>query len=86
METTANNFQQECDSLTQLYKDEDSNVSIHPKMQDFEPQVYITFEISGGPRDKVGALNLVGDKAESCLRSRENILCNSGQGNLFHES
>ncbi|HEY6444796.1 MAG TPA: POTRA domain-containing protein [Candidatus Acidoferrales bacterium] len=53
-------------SLAQLYKDRGfEDVSIRPKVEDFEPQVYVTFEISEGPQDKVGALNLFGNKTES---------------------
>lgn len=53
-------------SLAQLYKDQGfENVTVHPKVEDFQPQVYVTFEISEGPQDKVGALKLVGNKTES---------------------
>jgi outer membrane protein assembly factor BamA len=34
-------------------------------VEDFEPQVYVTFEIKEGPQDKVGALQLVGNKTQS---------------------
>ena len=74
-------------SLTQLYKDRGfENVSIQPKVQDFEPQVYITFEISEGPQDKVGALNLVGNKAESLSALARKYPMQLRQGGLFHES
>ncbi len=53
-------------SLTQMYKDQGfENVSIQPKVEDFEPQVYVTFKINEGPQDKVGALKLAGNKTES---------------------
>ena len=53
-------------SLTQLYKDAGfEGVSIQPKVEDFEPQVYVTFEIKEGPQDKVGALQLLGNKTQS---------------------
>jgi len=53
-------------SLTQLYKDQGfENVSIQPKVEDFEPQVYVTFEIHEGLQDKVGAFQLVGNKTQS---------------------
>jgi outer membrane protein insertion porin family len=53
-------------SLTQLYKDQGfENVSIQSKVEDFEPQVYVTFEINEGPQDKVGTLQLAGNKTQS---------------------
>jgi outer membrane protein insertion porin family len=53
-------------SLTQLYKDAGfEDVSIQTKVEDFEPQVYVTFEIKEGPQDKVGALQLLGNKTQS---------------------
>lgn len=52
-------------SLTQLYKDQGfENVSIQPKVEDFAPQVYVTFEIKEGPQDKVGVLQLVGNRTQ----------------------
>ncbi len=53
-------------SLTQVYKDAGfEGVSIQPKVEDFDPQVYVTFEIKEGPQDKVGALQLLGNKTQS---------------------
>jgi outer membrane protein assembly factor BamA len=53
-------------SLTQLYKDQGfESVSIQPKVEDFQPQVYVTFEIKEGPQDKVASLQLVGNKTQS---------------------
>jgi outer membrane protein assembly factor BamA len=53
-------------SLTQLYKDAGfEGVSIQPKVEDFEPQVYVTFQIKEGPQDKVGTLQLLGNKTQS---------------------
>ena len=44
-------------SLTQYYKDAGyANVSIQPKVEDFEPQVFVTFQIKEGPRDQVAKL------------------------------
>jgi outer membrane protein insertion porin family len=53
-------------SLTQLYHDAGfENVSINPKVEDFEPQVYVTFEIKEGSQDHVASLKLEGNKTET---------------------
>ena len=53
-------------SLTQFYKDAGyANVSINPKVEDFEPQVFVTFLIKEGLRDQVASLKLQGNATET---------------------
>ena len=50
------------DSITQLYKDNGfSSVSVQTKVDNFEPQVNVTFQISEGPQDKVERIELSGN-------------------------
>ena len=53
-------------SLTQYYKDAGfESVSVRPRVEDFEPQVFVTFEISEGPQDRVASLELTGNKTQT---------------------
>jgi outer membrane protein assembly factor BamA len=53
-------------ALTQLYKDAGfANVSVQGKVEDFEPELDVTFEIKEGPRDRVASLQLSGNKTQS---------------------
>lgn len=53
-------------SLTQYYKDAGyANVSVNPKVEDFEPQVFVIFLIKEGPRDQVASLKLQGNATQS---------------------
>ncbi|MGH9573887.1 MAG: POTRA domain-containing protein [Candidatus Acidiferrales bacterium] len=53
-------------SLTQLYRDAGfQNVSINPKVQDFDPQVYVTFQIAEGRQDRVASLHLEGNASQT---------------------
>lgn len=53
-------------SLKQLYLDQGfANVSIDPVVQDFEPEVDVTFNLKEGPQDKVATVNLVGNNTQS---------------------
>ena len=53
-------------SLIQIYHDAGyASVSIEGKVQDFEPQVFVTFEIKEGPRDSVASLHLEGNATQS---------------------
>lgn len=53
-------------ALTQIYKDAGfAHVSIQPKVEDFEPQVYVTFEIKEGPQDHVASLKLIGNHTQT---------------------
>ena len=54
------------DLLTQLYKDAGfQNVSIESKVEDFDPEVDVTFEIKEGVQDHVATLQIVGNKTQS---------------------
>ncbi len=51
--------------MTQFYKDAGfADVSIQPKVEDFKPQVYVTFEISEGVQNQVARLQLLNNKTQ----------------------
>ena len=53
-------------TLTQAYKDAGfADISIQPKVEDFEPEVDVTFEIKEGTQDHVASLELVGNKTQT---------------------
>ncbi len=53
-------------ALTQLYKDQGfQNVAIEPKVEDFKPEVDVTFLIKEGVQDRVASLQIVGNKTQS---------------------
>jgi outer membrane protein insertion porin family len=53
-------------ALMQMYKDAGfEHVAIQPKVEDFEPQVYVTFEIKEGPQDHVASLKLIGNHTQT---------------------
>ena len=53
-------------AMTQLYKGAGfAGVSIQPKVEDFEPEVDVTFKIVEGPQDKVASLTVVGNKTQT---------------------
>ena len=53
-------------ALTQLYKDQGfQNVAIEPKVEDFKPEVDVTFLIKEGVQDHVASLQIVGNKTQS---------------------
>jgi outer membrane protein insertion porin family len=53
------------DSLTALYRDEGfANVKVQTKVDDFEPDVDITFLISEGPQDRVNSIRLTGNRTQ----------------------
>ncbi|HEY6465516.1 MAG TPA: POTRA domain-containing protein, partial [Candidatus Acidoferrales bacterium] len=69
-------------ALTQYYKDAGyANVSINPKVEDFEPQVFVTFQIKEGPRDQVASLKLQGNATQSlaALSSKYPLPMRAGQ-------
>jgi outer membrane protein insertion porin family len=54
------------DALTQFYKDHGfQNVAVRPKVEDFDPEVDVTFEITEGPQDRVASLQVEGNKTQS---------------------
>ncbi len=53
-------------SLTALYKDAGfATVGVHTKVDDYEPQVDVTFEISEGAQDKVQTVRITGNRSQS---------------------
>ena len=69
-------------ALTGFYKDRGfEKVSVHPKVEDFEPEVDVTFEIAEGPQDKVAVLQLVGNKTQTlaALDSKHRLHLKPGQ-------
>lgn len=56
-------LQKSVGSLAQLYKDAGfSSVSIRTQVQNFRPEVDVTFQITEGPQDKLASLQLSGNK------------------------
>lgn len=54
------------DALTQLYKDEGfQSVAIEPKVEDFDPEVDVTFKIKEGVQDHVASLQITGNKTQT---------------------
>lgn len=52
-------------SLKDLYRDQGfQNVSIQTQVEDFNPAVDVTFEITEGPQDKVDTVQVVGNKTQ----------------------
>ncbi len=59
-------LQKSVNSLTAAYNDAGfQNVSVQGKVQDFNPEVDITFAIVEGPQDRVATLQVVGNKTQS---------------------
>lgn len=59
-------LQKSVKALTAAYNDAGfENVSIQGKVQDFEPEVDVTFAIAEGPQDHVATLQIVGNKTQS---------------------
>jgi outer membrane protein insertion porin family len=53
-------------SITALYKDAGfADVSVNPKVQDFEPEIDVTFEINEGKQDRVASVQVVGNATRS---------------------
>ncbi len=54
------------DALTQLYKDQGfQGVSVEPKVEDFKPEVDVTFVIKEGVQDRVASMQITGNKTQS---------------------
>lgn len=70
------------DALTQLYKDEGfQGVAIEPKVEDFDPEVDVTFEIKEGAQDHVASLQVAGNKTQTLatLNRRHPLRLQPGQ-------
>ena len=73
-------------SLKQLYKDRGfQNVSIQTKVEDFNPAVDVTFEISEGPRDKVSTVQVIGNKTQPLPALTRRHALHLKPGALFSE-
>ena len=69
-------------SLTQLYQDAGfQGVSVQAKVQDFKPQLEVTFEIQEGVQDHVASLRLVDNKTqtEAALNAKYPLHLQPGQ-------
>jgi outer membrane protein insertion porin family len=54
------------DALTALYKNQGfADVTVHTKVDDYEPKVDVTFLIDEGPQDRVNSIRVTGNKTES---------------------
>jgi outer membrane protein insertion porin family len=70
-------------SLKQLYQDQGfASVSVDSTVQDFNPEVDVTFKINEGPQDKVGTVQVLGNKTQSLprLTRRFPLQLKKGQG------
>jgi outer membrane protein insertion porin family len=70
------------DALTQLYKDQGfQHVAIEAKVENFDPEVDVTFQIKEGPQDRVASLQIVGNKtqSESALARKHALRLQPGQ-------
>jgi len=74
------------DSLKQLYKDEGfADVSIQTKVENFDPEVDVTFEISEGVQDKVGAVQVVGNRTQPLASLTQKHPLHSKPGAVFSQ-
>jgi outer membrane protein insertion porin family len=73
-------------SITGLYKDNGfADVSVQSKVEDFEPEVIVTFEISEGPQDKVAALQVTGNKTQALPALTKKYPLGLGPGQPFSQ-
>ncbi|MGA7622042.1 MAG: POTRA domain-containing protein [Candidatus Acidiferrales bacterium] len=57
------------EALTAVYKDAGfADVSVRSKVEDFKPEVYLTFEISEGTQDTVASLQVLNNKTQPLAR------------------
>jgi outer membrane protein insertion porin family len=71
-------------ALTQLYKDQGfQNVAIESKVEDFNPEVDVTFEIKEGVQDRVASLQIVGNKTQSQAALSKNHALRLQPGQIF---
>jgi len=77
---------QSVDSLKQFYKDQGfENVSVQPKVENFNPEVTVTFNIVEGPRDAVEAVQIVGNQTQSLDALTQKHALNLKNGSLFSQ-
>ncbi len=74
------------DSITQLYTDSGfAGVSIRPQVEDFKPEVYVTFQIVEGPQDKVATLTVVGNKTQTLAALTKKYPLNLQPGKTYSQ-
>lgn len=77
---------QSVDFLKQLYKDQGfENVSIQPKVENFNPTVIVTFDIAEGPQDTVSSLQVVGNKTQSLSVLTRKYAMHLKPGSMFSQ-
>jgi outer membrane protein insertion porin family len=73
-------------SITGLYKDNGfADVSVQSKVEDFDPEVIVTFEISEGPQDKVAALQVSGNNTQALSVLTKKYPLGLGPGQPFSQ-
>lgn len=73
-------------ALKQLYLDQGfANVTIDPVVQDFEPEVDVTFNINEGPLDKVATVKVVGNSTQSLASLTKKFPLRLKAGNGFSQ-
>src|ERR1700733_435898 len=73
-------------SLTGLYRDAGfAGVSIQPKVEDFKPEVDVTFHIVEGPQDQVATLSVVGNDTETVAALTKKHSLNLQPGKPFSQ-
>ena len=71
-------------AMTTLYQNEGfSSVSIVPQVQDFDPQVDVTFRINEGPRDIISSLRVVNAQGQPIEPATVSHALNLGQGKPY---
>ena len=72
------------DAMTAVYRNAGySKVSIEPKVEDFEPEVDVTFLIDEGPRQFVRGLQIVNKRGEAIEQQTQNKKLNLGVGKPY---
>jgi outer membrane protein insertion porin family len=73
-------------SINGLYKDNGfADVSVQSKVEDFDPEVIVTFKISEGPQDKVAALQVSGNKTQALAALMKKYPLGLGPGQPFSQ-
>ena len=74
------------DALTQLYKDEGfQGVAIEPKVEDFDPEVDVTFEIKEGVQDHVASMQITGNKTQTLESLARRHPCACSRARFFRQ-
>jgi len=77
---------QSVNSLKQLYKDQGfPDISIQPKVENFNPDVIVTFHIVEGPQDTVGTIQIMGNKSESLSALTNKYALHLKPGSLYSQ-